>query len=536
MARIRFVAAIAILGVGTGASFAACTSSNPSYMPYAGSGSSGSGGSGTASGSSTTGAGTTGSSASGMTSSSGTGSHSGGTSATCDSTRYFNPEAGAAGSCVCAGNAYSLDGGACSCQTDTPTLCHYDAGQAPLCVDPTTDTSNCGGCGLACPPTVACNNSKCGNAPTNLVPSAPGCVSMRVVYDSGNIYWADMGHGTIASIPAGTSDSGAVTTIVAANSNQYIAAIQTPSGPKLWPAGPISTALLVHAGTVYWIGAASPLKCPTDGGTCTGGVGSTIMSATAGSAPKTLLKMSMDPAPSPVSDVDAAFPIETPGVNPPILAIALSPDFSTIYFAAGTRFYSIPATGAVGAPTYVGYAEGPEHGQATALAADSTYLYYPTDLSGNVEILTLGMMCDPDAAANEMCPARISESQGNLVYDTITIKGTSLYWGNDQTVRRGDVAVALTGSLSGDDFPSTLQQTSLTGFVIGTQNAYFGETGQDNAGYIEKGAAPPFDGDVPNAVVIARGQPQPMSFALDGTNVYWTTSNCDINYIADSPQ
>jgi len=27
-----------------------------------------------------------------------------------------------------------------------------------------------------------------------------------------------------------------------------------------------------------------------------------------------------------------------------------------------------------------------------------------------------------------------------------------------------------------------------------------------------------------------------MSFALDGTNVYWTTSRCDINYIADSPQ
>jgi hypothetical protein len=27
-----------------------------------------------------------------------------------------------------------------------------------------------------------------------------------------------------------------------------------------------------------------------------------------------------------------------------------------------------------------------------------------------------------------------------------------------------------------------------------------------------------------------------MSFALDGTNVYWTTSNCDINYIADMPQ
>jgi hypothetical protein len=55
-------------------------------------------------------------------------------------------------------------------------------------------------------------------------------------------------------------------------------------------------------------------------------------------------------------------------------------------------------------------------------------------------------------------------------------------------------------------------------------------------GYIEKGAAPPFDGSGPPAVVIARDQPNAMSFALDGTNVYWTTSNCDINYIADMPQ
>jgi hypothetical protein len=56
-------------------------------------------------------------------------------------------------------------------------------------------------------------------------------------------------------------------------------------------------------------------------------------------------------------------------------------------------------------------------------------------------------------------------------------------------------------------------------------------------GYIEKAAAPPFEsGTTPNAIVIARDQPNAMSFALDGTNVYWTTSRCDISYIADSPQ
>ena len=101
----------------------------------------------------------------------------------------------------------------------------------------------------------------------------------------------------------------------------------------------------------------------------------------------------------------------------------------------------------------------------------------------------------------------------------------------------GSVKAALGGNLSGYDFPDSVEKSGITGFTVGTANAYFGEPwGADNTGYIEKGAAPPFDGAVPEAVVIARGQPSPMSFALDGANVYWTTSRCDIDTIADSPQ
>jgi hypothetical protein len=419
----------------------------------------------------------------------------------------------------------------------------------------------------------------CGKVPTALVPSAPGCVSMRVVYDSGRIYWADMGHGTISSVAVG---GGPITTIV---SNAHIAAIQTPGGPLNGPNGnPIATALLVHAGTVYWIGASSTVSC-ADAGTCSGGVGTTIMSATAGAAPKTLLAADMDPGPSPVSAVDAAFPLETPGQNPAILTIALSPDGNTLYFAAGTRFYSIPSAGA-GTVTYVGYTQGPEHGLATTLTADDNYLYYPTNYAGNIEILKLGSLCDLDASPWTMalgsdeqpiCPVRISESQGGLVYDNIQLRGGSLYWGNDTSVWKGDVsgaiAAAITGGLSGGQaFPDSLYQTSLTSWALGTQYAYFAEPGQDSVcsqdhatpcvgvsddagdvnyvceaspasqacvtlGYIEKGIAPPFEGGTPpNAIVVARDQAAGMSIALDGTNVYWTTSNCDINFIADSPQ
>jgi hypothetical protein len=158
------------------------------------------------------------------------------------------------------------------------------------------------------------------------------------------------------------------------------------------------------------------------------------------------------------------------------------------------------------------------------------------NVAGNVEIVPLGMMCDPDAAANEVCPVRIAEGQGDLVWDSLFIRGDSLYWGNGQSVRVGSVKAALARNLSSYDFPGSIEGTVMTGFAVGTGNAYFGEPGSDNVGYIEKGAAPPFDGDAPDTVVIARAQPSPTSFALDGAHVYWTTSRCDIDTIADSPQ
>lgn len=533
MARIRFVAAIVLFGGAAAASFAACTSNNPSFINYStGSSTGATSSTGTTSGAGT---GTSGGASTGTASTGKAGTGTSGSTAAndCGPSRYFNEEAGA---CMCAGNAYmTKDSGAtCICQSDVPTLCDYDAGQMPQCVDTTTDNGNCGGCGISCGPTESCNNSKCGKSPSQLVPPAAGCISTRVVYDSGNIYWEDLGHGTIKSIPAG-GDGGAVTTIA---SGLTIAAVQTPDGPLSWPSGPLATSLLVHAGTVYWIAAATPVFCPTDGGLCSGGSGTTIMSmsATGVGTPKTVLKMSMDPPASPVSGVvDAGLLLETPGQSPPILTMTLSPDGNTIYFAAGTRFYSIPSAGGA-APVYVTYAEGPEHGEATALAADTGYLYYPANESGNVEINSITTMCDPVAAGNEMCPVRIAESQGSLVYDTVLIRGSLLYWGNGQSIRVGNVQVALGGMLAGDDYPNALEGSNVTGFAIGTQYGYFGETGQDGVGYIEKGANPLLDGGTDLAVMVARGQPQPMSFALDGTNVYWTTTNCDINYIADSPQ
>jgi hypothetical protein len=530
MTRIRIAAAIAVFGVATAAIVEACTTNNPTTQPYVSSGSS-SGSSGTPDGGSS---GDTGASGSSGASSSGRPLNS----ATCPApTRYIDYTGDSGPMCTCAGQAYSVDGGACTCQVSTPLLCNYDAGQPPLCVDKTIDPGNCGGCGMKCNPKAGCNASTCGPDPGVFVAAAPGCVSMRTVIENGIMYWADMGHGSIMSKPLAAEAGGAATTIA---TGLHIAAVQSNTGPLPWPVNPFATSILVHNGTVYWIGAADTVTPVDDAGTWRGGVGTSIMSVSAGTQPKTILSAAMAPGPSPVSSSDAMFAIEKAGQNPPILAMALSPDFMTIYFAAGTRYYSIPAAGAVGAPTYVGYTQGPEHGEPTALAVDSNYLYAPTNLSGNIEILKIGSLCAEDAGpwamgkgldGEDICPARMAKSQGSLAYDEILVRAGQMYWGNGSNVHSGDVQSAIGGNPMGADYPSTKSSGNLTGFAIGTQYAYYGEDG-----YIEKGTTQAAAGSTPTSMVIARGQPQPGSFVLDGTNVYWTTSNCDINFIRDTPQ
>lgn len=431
------------------------------------------------------------------------------------------------GSVVCAMGVYGSEA-SCGCG-DGATACPGD-GQPPECVDSTTDVMNCGGCAVECTQTAACLDGACGEEPRVLVAAATGCMSIRIAYDLGAIYWSDLGHGLIASIP---TSGGPVTTIA---SGQAIAAVQQGGqGPLLWPEGPIATSLLVKGGVAYWIGASTAAVCD-DAGVCEGGAGTAIMSAAAGSAPKTILDMSMDPPPSPVSEGDAQYAIERPGVAPPINAIALSPDGSTLYFAAGTRFYSLPSSGA-GVVSYVGFTFGPEHGVATALTTDGSNLYYPVALGdGTVEMASVAGPCDPEAAEALTCPIRLALGQSSLVYDTILVRSGLSYFANASFVDTVSIAAALDGSFVGAPSFSRFG-TDLTGFALGTRYLYFGETGPDGAGYIEK-KLPASVGSTTegSALIIARNQPLPSSFVTDGTNVYWATRRCDINYLADSPQ
>src|SRR5436190_23198060 len=85
-----------------------------------------------------------------------------------------------------------------------PELCGVACGDT--CVDLAKDADNCGRCGIRCPARAACNQGVCGVEPTTLVPSAPGCRSLRLAYEGGAITWSDLGHGTINRI---STDGGA---------------------------------------------------------------------------------------------------------------------------------------------------------------------------------------------------------------------------------------------------------------------------------------------------------------------------------------
>ncbi len=444
-----------------------------------------------------------------------------------------------AGQCVCAlGADTPLDGGACTCGQASPVFCHYDAGQPPACVDPTSDPNNCGGCAAQCPPTAVCTNGTCAKAPNVLVPAAPGCLSLRVVYDSGYLYLSDIGHGQIARV----APDGSGSTVLVSGTNiaaQYGDASGGQYRPILFPSNePRAAAFVVRAGTVYWIAAASTVTGDAGASSWSGGIGNSIQALAPGGAPTVLLPPSLAPGPSPVSASDSSVEaLELPGVNPPIDAIALSPDGGTLFFSAGTRLYSIPATGAHSASdvTYVGFTTGPEYGIATALAAGPKCLYFATYAAGKFEVLDTTQPCDPDAALNEQCPPWIAPARYDVSLDTVLLQGGSVYWANAE-IAGEDAAAACAGrSISSYLFPPPLLTTDLTGFAIGARYAYLGEVGYDRGGYIEKVPAPPYDGPEPTPVVIARGA-NPSSFALDGTYLYWTTSNCDIEQLADAPQ
>jgi hypothetical protein len=397
----------------------------------------------------------------------------------------------------CPLNSYNRADAGCQCQTGLDKVCTVkglEGGMVPGCIDSMTNASNCGACGTVCEPNAACIAGHCGKSPTALVAAATGCTSIHLVYETGKIYWTDQGHGTVKSV---ATTGGAPTSL---------------SMGEMAP-----TFLVVKGGALYWINSGN----------------NTIRALPAGGGAATTIVAMAPPSP------DGGLGPTTEGIH----GIALSDDGMTVYFTAGTDFYKVPKAG--GAAVNVGYSEGPRHGIPKAIAVNTQYAFYPTDLTGNVEMAPITAMCSAALAAppEPLCPLRLARSQGGLLNDAIFVRGDNVYWANDDRVKVKSIAAALDAGLAAasTDFAGAVNFGNVTGFALGTANAYFGEfpTGGTNAadGFVEKSPNPPYAaGMTPTATAIARNQPAPASLAVDGTNVYWTTNNCDIQMLADMPQ
>jgi hypothetical protein len=196
----------------------------------------------------------------------------------------------------------------------------------------------------------------------------------------------------------------------------------------------------------------------------------------------------------------------------------LSEDGKTVYFAAGKVVSKVASTG--GTPTEVGHEDS---GIPKALAVSGTFVGYPTDINGDVDVMKITGTPSVCASEDAMVPnkdcARLARSQGSLNFDTIYIIGDNAYWANQTSIYTSSASMP-------SGFNDTITQATsptaggITAFTINKNVVYLA----DDSGYIY--SAPLML--MSEAKTLARGQTKPTSMAADDANVYWANGDCSI--------
>jgi hypothetical protein len=373
----------------------------------------------------------------------------------------------------CVANAFPRDG-ICTCEVGLPNIC------ADACTDLTVDDANCGACGHACGPTSTCNAGQCGPAVANVVPASPGCGALDITVVGSTLYYTDAGHGTVNSVPT----AGGATTVIAS----------AESTPGL---------IAVSGSTVFWVDTAL-LGCnaPT--------MTAAIRKATfPGGALTTLVTETND----------------TGGIR----GLTLSVDGTTVYYSAGTKVRMVPAAG--GAAADVGVE--PSGGIPTALALDGDQIATPTDLNGDVDVMTVapgtvascGMANQFGDLVNVVNCSRLARSQGGLLLTAILYRNSRVIWANDGNIVYNDATPD--AGQDNQEITTTPFGGPITALIATPTSFYFSEddTGDGSGARIEKTAVQANS----TAVRLVRGQSRPVSMAVDSARVYWSTSACDVN-------
>jgi hypothetical protein len=209
-----------------------------------------------------------------------------------------------------------------------------------------------------------------------------------------------------------------------------------------------------------------------------------------------------------------------------VTGFGFSADGATVYFSEGTNINSIPAAGGV-APTIVGMEQ--HGGLPGAIAVSGTTLAYPTNLNSDVDVIkvvagtpALCGMEDP-ADSNKLIQVnctRIARSQGEIFLNSIFAIGGKAYWIDGSNIKSESLTPAADATF---DSISMTSASAITAAAATATTIYVAEDG-----FIDK--TPLVKDSV--LIQIARGQKAPTSIAVDGTKVYWATSDCTIGSTA----
>jgi hypothetical protein len=374
----------------------------------------------------------------------------------------------------CVENAFK-HAGVCACQDGTPDVC------GTACTDVKLDFDNCGMCGHKCSATTTCNAGTCGAEPAATLAAVTGCKALTLAVAGGSLYYADEGHGTINKV-GGT------------------AAIVT---------GEMSPTWLTAAGTeLYWYNKDTKTVRHV---------------AAAGGTPNNVYVNNM-----PMGD--AAAP-------PTVGGIGASADGMTAYVGVGTQVLTVPAAG--GTATQV--VNEDKGGLVGGISVLGTTILYPTGLNGDVDAptVTTGMIehCGVEddqgnvmmSGVGHLCP-RLARSQGSLFLTWAYANGTRGYWVDGSTVKT-EILLGPDAMGTNEEVAHAVQQP-IVAIAANPTNVYFAEYGTDPStnmpvSFIEKRALTVNMANDPS-VLIARGQGNVTSMALDASKVYWAKSDCSI--------
>jgi hypothetical protein len=211
-------------------------------------------------------------------------------------------------------------------------------------------------------------------------------------------------------------------------------------------------------------------------------------------------------------------------VSPNVIGgFVASPDATTVFFSLGTTVLRVPAAG--GSPVVVAREE--KGGLPRALALSGNTIAYPTDLNGDVDLVTLvdGVVAscgNEDVNGNLVmlnC-ARLARSQGELFMEAILAPPGRVIWGDGPNVKAED-------AMSNGTFDSiSMTNDTITGLAMTASNVYFadGDPTMRTLGVVYKSAITKDQ----VAIRLARGQTHPRSLATGATKVYWSTDDCTI--------